>query len=144
MTKPGSMFDAVLPFAIALFPLLSVGLGVMFLEKPPSSPPDVTNKVSEVNISLSHLAALLVIVGVKLAAVIGIWRRVYFSWLFHALELSVVCFFLGLIIVVAIFSLPFNIFGLAKLVLLFFALACCLALKKSSSEIAVRNIMLTV
>lgn len=70
------------------------------------------------------LSAIILMIGIALAlskitAIVGIWLRWYFTWIFHAVEVQLITFIMGLVVVISAFSLEFTLQGLAKLLSIF-------------------------
>lgn len=85
-------------------------------------------------------AIVLTLVLSKVAAIIGIWRRWYFSWVFHAIELQLTTFIMGLVVVVSAFTLGFSIADLIKLLVIFLLLSLNLFLRRLWNEKPTREV----
>jgi len=142
MTKTTRSFSRFIAIIVSVFPLVTI-LMCMLLLGPPSGKEDIDSKYqptieeadevgnnnTEANVRqhsglLGFIIPLIyfAFIVAKLLAVIANLSRWYYGWIFHMIELNLVVFACGLIVIVSIFSLEFSFSGLLKLLSLFFLL----------------------
>lgn len=118
--------------SVAVVPLLSLVICVVIMSvaggasdtsEPPSEPSPLSAG------ALIVFALLLGIAMIKILAVIGNVARWYFGWLYHTVEINIVIFILGLLLVVSVLSAPLTLPGLVNVITVFLALALNLYLK---------------
>ncbi len=112
--------------AVAFFPIIS--LIVSFLLLGDSSQESQAAPARESGgLSIWILIALsmaILILAIKLAAILGNVMGWYYGWLLHILELNFALFFVGIAIILSIFTTEFSVEGGIKVVIGL----CCLAI----------------
>lgn len=126
-----------LALAVSLLPLLSLIMGVATLGGQDTEAAVDANPQTASGFGL--LGSVFLIVGggfvlAKIMAIVGNFRRWYYGWVFHAAEIVLVLFVLGILAIVSTFSQSFDLLGLVKLGLIFIALAMNLYLRSLWGE----------
>ncbi|MFL0800577.1 MAG: hypothetical protein K6L80_09020 [Agarilytica sp.] len=99
----------VLSWLVALFPVLSLLFCMSILAvKPDDAPPQAVSNESPPFIVLLLMMTLLL---AKILALVAIVRHWYYGWVYHLLEVNVLLFVFGLIIVINILTTPLSFVG---------------------------------
>lgn len=123
---PGGIFTVGVPLLVGVFPLISLFFCILFALGGSPEPgnaatqADPSNNADSVGFfRILSLGIVLLLILAKGAALIGNFRRWYYAWLFHSLELHLIIFILGLLAVVATLNQPFSILGFIKIISIF-------------------------
>ena len=124
--KTKSRLTAIL---ITFFPLLSLIIAIGLMANG-----DGEKSTAAANSETASPPLLIILLGLsllatKIFAVISSIRLHYFGWVYHVLELHIVIFLLGLIVVLSTFNQSWDITGAIKLILAFLLTAVNLELK---------------
>lgn len=129
-------YHSLVFFLATIAPLMTVVLSVMILsgggepEQVAASAGGSEERAAPGVGALVIFSIPLLILLSKIAAIVGIWLRWYFTWLFHALEVQLVTFIMGLIVVISAFSIEFSLIGFVKLISIFALLLVNLMLRR--------------
>lgn len=112
--------------AVAFIPLISLIASFLLLGGSPQEPKGASaSESSDLNMwVVLGLSVVFLILAIKIAAVIGNVMGWYYGWLLHILELNFVLFFVGITIILSIFTTELSVEGAIRVVIGL----CCLAI----------------
>lgn len=109
---------------VSFFPLMSLFMSIALASGDSGSGPSPEASASDVSGSVSVLPILIMLLFlvIKVSAIVGSFRKWYYAWLYHSLELHLVIFIIGLFAVIATLNQPFNGSGFIRIIVIFLCL----------------------
>lgn len=118
----------VLSWLMVIMPIVSLIVFIIATSSPPEAP--VADEGTQSGPPVIAIMLLMLILGLKITAVIGVAKKWYFTWVYQLIELNFLVFLMGLLLIIAVLTLELAFVNAIKIVFCFGVLAFNLHIKR--------------